>query len=85
MAEIPPGTVGLVEAEERQRKDEASLNKHTQKTLPSSRHLLSEAEDQALEEKLEKQRQVQEKVKARLAEAERKDPNLRSKNPHILE
>ena len=84
MAEIPSGTVGLVEAEERQRKDEALLQKHTQKSA-GSRHLLTEEEDEQLEEKLEKQRLVQEKLKARLAEAEKKDPSLKSKNPHILE
>ena len=83
--EIPQGVVGLVEADERQRKDEAELEKYTKRSVQATgRHVLSEQEDLELDDKLEKQRAVQEKVRARQAAAEAKDPSLKERNPHLL-
>ena len=81
---IPKGT-GLVEEKERQNEEMKRLNRTVNKSAQKGgRHLLSEQEDREEEEKEQKRQEIRERAKQRIEQAERQNPNLIAKNPHIL-
>ena len=83
--EAPPvGSVGLVSEEERLKQLEADALKHATRNMDKKHHLLTKQEEWEEEQKEKKRLEMQERTRQRIAEAEKNNPDLKKKNPHIL-
>ncbi len=59
--------------------------RHAASAMDKKHHLLTDQEDWEGDQKEKKRLEIQERARQRIAEAEAKDPNLKAKNPHLLD
>ncbi len=85
--EVPLGTVGMVDEQARLKQIEHEAVKFASRSAASDakHHLLSAQEDWEEQQKEDKRKEIQERARQRITEAEHKDPSLRAKNPGLLE